>query len=468
MKPRFEPDNQSAANDGLSPTLIDPEGYDASEQAFAASLEETVATRPLRFVVEEATSQESADVASRSQFQEGEALSAEADAAEAVASTVADVQAAPDPESWRREVAARLSHYRARRRPREPRYPSLQLKFEAEPVWSDPVPGAQISGAGAPSAQAAASNTSVSQPPANVDEPLPPTRAEQHITESRPPGSTPRIRLAESADYPRDSFATTNEATAKVIEFASYSAPPRPFDELAEPVFDRPRIIEAPELVPPPPALGGISIEPHSQLNSLEGIMQAISSSAERVGWIGMGPAVALLICISNLGGVGAYLAALSRIPFVAGIDRFLPPAFARIHPKWGTPYVSLIVQALCCVLFIVLGQFGSTVHGAYQVLVSMSIITNFVPYLFMFAAMVRLQREPVEPGVIRVPGGKPVAIVVATVGFVTTCAVILGSMVPDASEPNKLFAVAKILLLNAILFGGGLVLYLLGRRRRR
>ncbi len=207
---------------------------------------------------------------------------------------------------------------------------------------------------------------------------------------------------------------------------------------------------------------------PHSQLNSLEGIMQAISSSAERVGWIGMGPAVALLICISNLGGVGAYLAALSRIPFVAGIDRFLPPAFARIHPKWGTPYVSLIVQALCCVLFIVLGQFGSTVHGAYQVLVSMSIITNFVPYLFMFAAMVRLQREPVEPGVIRVPGGKPVAIVVATVGFVTTCAVILGSMVPDASEPNKLFAVAKILLLNAILFGGGLVLYLLGRRRRR
>ena len=149
--------------------------------------------------------------------------------------------------------------------------------------------------------------------------------------------------------------------------------------------------------------------------------MQAISSSAERVGWSGLGPAVALLICISNLGGVGAYLAALSRIPFVAGIDRFLPPAFGRVHPKWGTPYISLIVQALCCVLFILLGQFGSTVHGAYQVLVSMTIITNFVPYLFMFAAMIRLQREPVEPGVVRVPGGKPVAIALAAVGFVTT-----------------------------------------------
>jgi glutamate:GABA antiporter len=172
-----------------------------------------------------------------------------------------------------------------------------------------------------------------------------------------------------------------------------------------------------------------------------------------------------LLICVSNLGGVGAYLAALSRIPFVAGIDRFLPPAFGRVHPKCGTPYVSLIVQALCCAVFILLGQFGSTVHGAYQVLVSMTIITNFVPYLFMFAAMIRLQREPVEAGVVRVPGGKPVAIALATVGFVTTCAVILGSMVPDASEPNKLLAVGKIIALSAVLLGGGVGLYSLGRR---
>ncbi|MGB7553230.1 MAG: APC family permease [Candidatus Korobacteraceae bacterium] len=207
---------------------------------------------------------------------------------------------------------------------------------------------------------------------------------------------------------------------------------------------------------------------PHGELNSLEGIMQAISSSAERVGWSGLGPAVALLICISNLGGVGAYLAALSRIPFVAGIDRFLPPAFARVHPKWGTPYVSLIVQSLCCVLFILLGQLGNTVHGAYQVLVSMTIITNFIPYLFMFAAMIRLQREPVESGVVRVPGGRPVAIALATVGFVTTCAVILGSMVPDASEPHKALAVGKIIVLTAVLVGGGGLLYFIGRRRAR
>jgi len=202
------------------------------------------------------------------------------------------------------------------------------------------------------------------------------------------------------------------------------------------------------------------------KVNSLEGIMQAISSSAERVGWTGLGPAVALLICVANLGGVGAYLAALARIPFVAGIDRYLPPAFGRVHPKWGTPYVSLIVQAICCALFILMGQVGSTVRGAYQVLVSMTIITNFVPYLFMFAALIRLQREPVEPGVIHIPGGKPVAILLAWVGMLTTTAVIIGSVIPDASEPNKALAAGKIVVLSVVLLGGGVTLYWVGRKR--
>jgi amino acid transporter len=207
---------------------------------------------------------------------------------------------------------------------------------------------------------------------------------------------------------------------------------------------------------------------PHDQLNSLEGIMQAISSSADRVGWRGLGPAVALLICLANLGAVGAYLAALSRIPFVAGLDRYLPSAFGRVHPRWGTPHISLIVQTLCCVLFIVLGQLGSTVRGAYEVLVSMTIITNFVPYMFMFAALIRLQREPVATEVIRIPGGKPVAIAIAGLGLVATSAVILGSMIPDASEPNKLLAVVKIVLLSAALLGGGAALYGIGKRRAR
>jgi len=203
---------------------------------------------------------------------------------------------------------------------------------------------------------------------------------------------------------------------------------------------------------------------PTSRLNGLEGVMQAISSSAARIGWGNLAPTMALLICIANLGAVGAYLAATSRIPFVVGIDRYLPKAFAKVHPKWGTPYVSLIVQALCCVVFVLLGQFGSSVHGTYDLLVSMTVITTFLPYLFMFGALIRLQREPVEAGVVRIAGGKPVAIGLGLLGSVATIAVIVGSMIPDANEPNKALTVAKIIGLNALVVGSGALLYWSGR----
>jgi len=258
MKPRFEPDAQSGVNDGPSPTLIDPEAYDASEQTFAASLEQTLSGRPPRFVVEDETSEGPAETAAgkrlqeqeQEQEQEEEASAADAQPSGEVKSSAVEDSAARDPESWRREVAARVSHYRARRRPREPRYPSLQLKFESESVWGDPLTEAPLA------------DPPVWPTPVSVGEPLAPSPAAPHAVESLQPGPGPRIRLAEAADYPRARFAATNEATAKVIEFASYSAPPRPFDELAEPVLERPRIIEAPELAPPRPALGGISIEP--------------------------------------------------------------------------------------------------------------------------------------------------------------------------------------------------------------
>jgi glutamate:GABA antiporter len=205
---------------------------------------------------------------------------------------------------------------------------------------------------------------------------------------------------------------------------------------------------------------------PREQLNSLEGLMLAISSSGARVGWHGLGPAVALLVAISSLGTVGAYLAAVARIPFVVGIDRYLPPVFARIHPRWGTPYVALITQAVFSVLFVVMGQAGSSIRGAYQVLIDTTVIATFLPYLFMFAALIRLQDEPVEPGVVRIPGGKPVAIALAIVGFTATVLVIVGSVIPDASEPNKALAVVKVVLLSAALVLGGAVLYWVGKRR--
>jgi amino acid transporter len=205
---------------------------------------------------------------------------------------------------------------------------------------------------------------------------------------------------------------------------------------------------------------------PANQVSGLEGIMQAISRSAERVGFTGIVPLAALLITISNLGALGAWLAVSARLPFVAGLDRYLPEAFARVHPKWGTPHVALLAQAICGVIFIILSQAGTSVYGAYEVLVSMGIITYFIPYLFVFASLIRLQREPAAPETMRIPGGRPAAIALGTLGFTTTLVTIVFSVIPAADEPHKLLAVAKIVGLTALLLAVGVLLFAFGKSR--
>src|SRR5262245_14440746 len=205
---------------------------------------------------------------------------------------------------------------------------------------------------------------------------------------------------------------------------------------------------------------------PKEQVSGLQGISQAIQAISGRVGLAWLASVLAAFVTVNALGGVGGWFAATARLPFVAGIDRFLPEAFGRLHPRWATPYVALLVQAAIAGLFIFLGQAKTSVRGAYEALVSMGIIAYFIPFLFMFASMIALQREPAGADVIRVPGGKPVAILLAAVGFLVTAVSIVLSCIPADEEPDKTFFVVKVVGLSLLLVAIGAIVYALGRRR--
>ncbi len=207
---------------------------------------------------------------------------------------------------------------------------------------------------------------------------------------------------------------------------------------------------------------------PASEVGNLQGLMQAVTKTASRVGFDGIIPLTAFLIALSNIGACGGYLAATARLPFVAGIDHFLPPAFGHLHPKWKTPWVSLLTQAVLGALFIFLGQAGTTVKGAYDVLVAMTVIAYFIPFLYLFAAMMKLQSEPTGSEVIHVPGGKPVAYLIAIVGFLTTLLTIVLSVIPQPDEPNKPLAILKVVGGSIVLVLIGASIYWAGKRRAR
>jgi amino acid transporter len=199
-----------------------------------------------------------------------------------------------------------------------------------------------------------------------------------------------------------------------------------------------------------------------------DGFVNGIDLMSKRLGlgWV-LAP-VALLVALNSVGGAAANLSSTARLPFVAGVDRYLPAAFGWIHPRFRTPWVAIAVYGGAGVVLALLGQAGTSVRGAYDVLVSMSVISLFLPYLFLFSAVIRLQNRPAGPEVRRVPGGRPVATVLAAIGLISTAGTIVLSVIPGSSEANKPLAVAKVVGGTAALVGLGVAVFLWSRMKAR
>ncbi len=205
---------------------------------------------------------------------------------------------------------------------------------------------------------------------------------------------------------------------------------------------------------------------PAAESSNLDGLAQAIQRTCSRLHIGGLTSFAALVIAFSNIGAAGAYLAAAARLPFVAGLDGYLPRVFGRLHPRYKTPWASVLVQGLFGILFVFLGQAGTSVAGAYTILVAIAVVITMVPFMFLFASMIRLQKVPAPIGSFRVPGGRPVAILLGCVGFATAAFATFLSLVPPLEEPHKQLFVIKILASTAALVGLGLFLYFIARRR--
>ena len=213
-----------------------------------------------------------------------------------------------------------------------------------------------------------------------------------------------------------------------------------------------------------------LAILPAASVDPKSGMFQAITSSSTVLDIAFFGVIAAILAAVGNAGGIGSTVAGVARIPFVVGIDRYLPAAFGKIHPKWRTPWVSILVQALISGAILLLIQVNETANSAYQILVDTATILYFIPFLYVYAAVIKLAYLPdrtENKNAALIPGGKFGVWLAGSLGFFVVLVGIVLSFIPPGESANRWVFEAKLVGGTVLGILIGLILYWRGARAK-
>ena len=210
--------------------------------------------------------------------------------------------------------------------------------------------------------------------------------------------------------------------------------------------------------------MSSVAVDPKS------GVFQALTIASATLKISALGMIAAMLVTVGNAGGVGSTVAGIARVPFVVGLDRYLPSAFGKIHPRWKTPYVSILVQAIISGMILLLSQINETTVSAYQILVDGTNILYFIPFLYMYAAAIKLAYRPereTTPGAVLIPGGRLGVWIAGGLGFLVSVAAIVLSVIPPGDTANKFQFEAKLVGGTGFAILLGIGLYVRGARQK-
>lgn len=164
-------------------------------------------------------------------------------------------------------------------------------------------------------------------------------------------------------------------------------------------------------------------------------------SSVAGIAWLPS--ALAWIVMLTGLGQFGGIGSSVSRLPFAVGVDKLLPEAFSKVHPRWHTPHVSMLGLGAVASFLLVTFQMGDTLRAAYDTLVSLMVIAGFIPYIYIFGSAWIAGRRWSALG-----------------GWITTALALICSVIPTAQVTNVALFESKLAMATAAMIASGWLLY--------
>jgi amino acid transporter len=204
-----------------------------------------------------------------------------------------------------------------------------------------------------------------------------------------------------------------------------------------------------------------LAFVPRDSVDVIGPIPQVLSIGFRSLGWVGAIGSIAILgITVRSIALMSIYFAGNTRLPMVAGWDRLLPEWFSRLHPRYKTPFNSILFVGLVTMVLAVLSLTGVHAQEAFQLIDNAGGVFYALTYLVLFA----IPLFGMKALGVRSPWWLKVA---CASGFLVTLVYIRFAIVPITEVGSPLlFAmkiVATVLIANAI----GVTIYALRKKRK-
>lgn len=177
---------------------------------------------------------------------------------------------------------------------------------------------------------------------------------------------------------------------------------------------------------------------------------------AQRIGGPWLGAWLAIGGLVSAIGLFSALLLTSSRVPYAMAMRRMLPVPLAKLHPRYETPWVAILVNSIGSALLI--GWASQAEHGTgpFVVLLKIDMWLYALALILEFTALIYLRvRVPEMRRPYRIPGG------VAGVALLSAPAVLLCAVsMVLCPRPTQILGMAGVV--------AGWLLYLAGGPRAR
>jgi APA family basic amino acid/polyamine antiporter len=180
-----------------------------------------------------------------------------------------------------------------------------------------------------------------------------------------------------------------------------------------------------------------------SAIGELHGLADGVHAAAVFLVLPWLTPVMAAIVVVNSVGGWGGWGAAVSRMPYAAGVDHLLPASFARLHPKWRTPHVAILWFGFVASFLLIAIQLGDTLNAGYQTLLSLMVLVGFLPYFYVFGSAWKSGRK-----------------VAAISGSAMTAVTVISSMIPGEDVSNVWAFEAKLLAGAGLMIGSAWFVY--------